>query len=269
MEDVGGDLPALQTGVKGNEMRKHCLSLLAAAAVGLTASMASAADLPRKAPAYVPPPAPPPLTWTGCYIGGNIGWIGSKITSDFNGGDNFLSNTFNDNSSTQSGFAGGGQIGCDYQWAGTGWVIGFRNMFDGTSLSRTRDLGTFVNFDESIGNAQLHTRLNWFDTLTGRVGYSFAPGWLLYGQGGGAWANAEANVTLNNFASSGQSRTRSGWTAGGGVEWMFAPHWSAFLEGNYMDLGHKSVTVFDGPNGVCGVLVGCNFNPKFTATTVL
>ena len=36
-------------------MRKHTLSVLAAAAVGLTASMASAADLPRKAPAYVPP----------------------------------------------------------------------------------------------------------------------------------------------------------------------------------------------------------------------
>ena len=56
-------------------MRKHTLSVLAAAAVGLTASMASAADLPRKAPAYVPPPAPPPITWTGCYIGGNVGGV--------------------------------------------------------------------------------------------------------------------------------------------------------------------------------------------------
>jgi outer membrane immunogenic protein len=258
-------------------MRKNCLSLLAAAAVGLTASLASAADLPRKAPpAYIPPPAPPPITWTGCYIGGNIGWIGGRITSDFNGGNNPLSNTFNDNSSTQSGFAGGGQIGCDYQFAGTGWVVGFRNMFDGTSLSRTRNLGTFVNFDESIGNLQLHTRTNWFDTLTGRVGYSFTPGWLIYGQGGGAWANAEANITASNafdtFASSGQSRTRSGWTAGGGVEWMFAPHWSAFLEGNYMDFGHKSVNVVDStfPNGACGINNGgCSFNPKFTASTVL
>jgi outer membrane immunogenic protein len=254
-------------------MRKNCLSLLAAAAVGLTASIASAADLPRKAPAYVPPPAPPPmLSWTGCYLGGNVGWIGSRITSDFNGGEGFISDTFNNNSSTQSGFAGGGQIGCDYQWAGTGWVIGFRNMFDGTSLNRTRNLGTFVNLDDSIGNVQLHTRTNWFDTLTGRIGYSFAPGWLLYGQGGGAWANAEANLTVSNavttFASSGQSRTRSGWTAGGGVEWMFAPHWSAFLEGNYMDFGHKTVNLINSdPSGICGL--GCNFNPKFTATTVL
>jgi outer membrane immunogenic protein len=246
-------------------MRKHGLTLLAAAAVALTATIASAADLPRKAPAYQPPPPPPPPTWTGCYLGANIGWIGTHITSDFNGGNNIFSNTFNNNSNTQSGFAGGGQIGCDYQWAG-GWVIGFRNMFDGTSASRTRNLGFFNNTLEGV---QLHTNLNWFDTLTGRVGYAFAPNWLLYGQGGGAWANAEANLTLGGFATSGQNRTRSGWTAGGGVEWMFAPQWSAFLEGNYMDLGHKNVTIFDGPTGFCTGIGGCNFNPKFTATTVL
>src|SRR6476661_3117544 len=113
MEDVEGGPTCPANSMKGIAMRKYSLSLLAAAAVGLTASIASAADLPRKAPAYVPPPAPPPLTWTGCYLGGNVGWIGSRITSDFNGGNNFFSNTFNNNSSTQSGFAGGGQIGCD------------------------------------------------------------------------------------------------------------------------------------------------------------
>src|SRR5262249_32065860 len=174
-------------------MRKHCLSLLAAAAVGLTASVASAADLPRKAPAYVPPPAPPPITWTGCYIGGNVGGIFGRVSTDFTDEFGHPFTNFNNNSNNNSGFAGGGQIGCDYQWAGTGWVIGFRNMFDGTSLRRDRDLGFL---DPSLAGLQVHTKTNWFDTLTGRVGYSIAPGWLLYGQGGGAWANAEANVTF-------------------------------------------------------------------------
>jgi len=32
--------------------------------------------------------------------------------------------------------------------------------------------------------------------------------------------------------------TRTGWTIGGGVEWMFALHWSAFLEGNYIDFDY-------------------------------
>lgn len=36
----------------------------------------------------------------------------------------------------------------------------------------------------------------WFDTLTGRIGYSFTPAWLLYGQGGGAWAHASTNASL-------------------------------------------------------------------------
>ncbi len=119
-------------------MQKWSLSL-AAAAIGLAASQASAADLPRRAPPAYIPPAPPPITWTGCYLGGNIGWIGSRVTSDFNGGNNSFSNNFNNNDrSTNSGFAGGGQIGCDYQFVGTGWVIGFRDMFDGTSLRRDR-----------------------------------------------------------------------------------------------------------------------------------
>ena len=124
-------------------MRRESLTVLAAAAMALAASAASAADLPRKAPPAYIPPAPPPITWTGCYIGANIGWVGGHVKAEFNVGNNFFNNNFNDNHSNNSGFAGGGQIGCDYQFAG-GWVIGFRNMFDGTSQRRDRDLG-FVN----------------------------------------------------------------------------------------------------------------------------
>ena len=105
-------------------MRKQSLSLLVAAAFGLAAEQALAADLPRKAPAYVPP-APPPVTWTGCYIGANVGGI-------FTNGDVTFAGV--EVSRDNSGFAGGGQIGCDYEFSG-GWVIGFRNMFDGTSVN--------------------------------------------------------------------------------------------------------------------------------------
>jgi outer membrane immunogenic protein len=149
-------------------MRKHSFALLAAA-IGLAAAQASAADLPRKAPAYVPP-APPPITWTGCYIGANVGGIFGRAKADFG---------FGDISTDNSGFAGGGQIGCDYQFAG-GWVIGIRNMFDGTSLHRDR---TFID-PVSLTTASVDFKTQWFDTLTGRIGYAFAPGWLLYGQGG-------------------------------------------------------------------------------------
>jgi outer membrane immunogenic protein len=236
-------------------MRKHSLMLLAAATIGLAATQAVAADLPRRAapaPAYVPP-APPPITWTGCYIGANVGGIFSQGDAHFNGVEVSRSN---------SGFAGGGQIGCDYQWAGTGWVIGFRNMFDGTSLHRDRTF--FDPFSGFSGTADFH--LNWFDTLTTRLGYAFAPGWLIYGQGGIAWAHTQTDVTIAGLQVGDRSRNRANWTAGGGVEWMFAPHWSAFLEGNWMDVGSRNDTTIFSP-GACNF--GCNFSAKASAATVL
>jgi outer membrane immunogenic protein len=233
-------------------MRKHSLTVLAAVTIGLAVGQASAADLPRKAPVYTPPP-PPPITWTGCYIGGNVGGIFSSGDATFDGVEVSRSN---------SGFAGGGQIGCDYQFAG-GWVIGFRNMFDGTSLHRDR---AFVDPVTGFsGTADFH--VNWFDTLTGRLGYAFAPGWLLYGQGGVAWVKTSTDVTFNGFDFGDfGNRTRTGWTAGGGIEWMFTRGWSAFLEGNYMDFGSNDHTIF---NVNCPNSVSCTFNTHAKAATVL
>ncbi|MGA9562645.1 MAG: porin family protein, partial [Pseudolabrys sp.] len=81
--------------------RTSLLAVVAAAIVSTTGAFA--ADLPRKAPpAYIPPP-PPPLTWTGCYIGANIGGAFGDASATFN---------FGEISTNGSGFAGGGQIGC-------------------------------------------------------------------------------------------------------------------------------------------------------------
>ena len=231
-------------------MRRSSLTLLAAA-IGLAASQASAADLPRKAPAYIPP-APPPVTWTGCYIGGNVGGAFGDASASFPGGEV---------STDGSGFAGGGQIGCDYQFSG-GWVVGIRNMYDWTSNKRS---GTVPVGIGPLGGAVVNFNNQWFDTLTARLGYSWGPAWLLYFQGGGAWSHTSTDVTLATIPLGQTSKTRSGWTIGGGVEWMFAPHWSAFLEGNYMDVGSNNFTTFAGP---CGG-AGCAINTNATTTTVL
>jgi outer membrane immunogenic protein len=89
---------------------------------------------------------------------------------------------------------------------------------------------------------------------------------LLYGQGGVAWINHSTNLTVNGFDFGDFGKTRTGWTAGGGVEWMFARGWSAFLEGNYMDFGDNDHTVI-GP--VFCPVGGCNFNTHAKAATVL
>ena len=92
-----------------------------------------------------------------------------------------------------------------------------------------------------------------------------APAWLIYGQGGGAWAQSRSEVTFAGVQIGDFSKTRSGWTAGGGVEWMFAPRWSAFLEGNYMDFGSNDQTVF----ASVSCPAGCAFSAKTTAATAL
>ena len=74
---------------------------------------------------------------------------------------------FGEISTNGSGFAGGGQIGCDYQFAGTGWVIGFRDMFDGTSNKRSGTINTLS------GPVVANFNNQWFDTLTGRLGYAW------------------------------------------------------------------------------------------------
>ena len=57
-------------------MRRNALALIAGASVLGLASVASAADLPRKAP---PPPPPPVFSWTGFYIGAHIGSAWSTV----------------------------------------------------------------------------------------------------------------------------------------------------------------------------------------------
>ncbi|HEY7230416.1 MAG TPA: outer membrane beta-barrel protein [Pseudolabrys sp.] len=232
-------------------MRKFASIVAAGLAVAL-AQAASAADLPRKAPAYVPP-APPPMTWTGCYIGANIGGAWSRFETDTNFGDLSRSN---------GGFAGGGQIGCDYQFAGNGLVIGFRNMFDGTTNHRDQ---TFT-LTGATGTADFHNR--WFDALTGRIGYSWAPPWLIYFQGGAAWSRVEADFTVVEpglVTTSSASKTKTGWTVGLGGEYRFTPNWSVFLEGNYYDFGDRDQVIVT----PVACPAGCAFNTHAKAATVL
>jgi outer membrane immunogenic protein len=245
-------------------MRKSVLVLIAAAVIDLTASQsARAADivLPPApvAPAYVPP-APPPYLWTGCYVGGNIGGAWSNVDLSGVSGANF--------SATNSGFAGGGQIGCDYNWLGTPWVVGIRNMLDATSLSSRTNIST-VPFTGAVDS-----RTHWFDTLTARGGYLVQPNVLLYAQGGAAWTNTNITFLDGSGAQLGEaSNDHTGWTVGAGVEWMFTPQWSVFAEYNFMGFGTQSTT-FTGCGGTCvvsanakadvqNVLAGVNYKFNF------
>jgi outer membrane immunogenic protein len=157
-------------------------------------------------------------------LGGNIGGAWGHVQGNdiVNGGTISGSN---------AGVSGGGQIGCDYQVAE--WVFGIRNMIDATNLRSSTSLSPF-------GTA--NGRTNWFDTLTAREGYLVQPNVLAYVQGGAAWTNTHVTFLNGAGVQVGEiSNNRTGWTAGGGVEWMFAPHWSVFAEYNFMGFGSSNI----------------------------
>ena len=229
-------------------MKNFALGMLAA--VAMTGSAFAADMAPRYAKA---PPAPIAIyTWTGCYIGGNVGggWARTEQTQIAKVGlvpPVVLNNDFG--RSEKWDVIGGGQVGCDYQFAGN-WVVGVQAMADAGNLRSSHVVPTaFPGFP--VGSFVSNNRVNYTVTATGRVGYLFAPQVLGYVKGGAAWANQDHNfigtVPAVFLSESANSVDRFGWTVGGGLEWMFAPGWSVFGEYNYMDFQRKNIAFIPGP----------------------
>jgi len=89
-------------------------------------------------------------------------------------------------------------------------------------------------------------------SVTGRLGYTWGPT-LLYAKGGYAWRNND-NISVTTaglaapFTTSGDRK--DGYTVGAGLEYMFAPNWSAKVEYQYYNFGNTTFTT--GPADVIG-----------------
>jgi outer membrane immunogenic protein len=220
-------------------MRRFLFALAAGAA--LISGTASAADLPVKAaPAYVTPA--PVSIWAGGYVGANLGYGWGRAEATVNGVTG---------SQDLDGVIGGGQIGYNWQWASP-LVLGIEADFQGSGQKH----------DTVIGAATITNSISWFATLRGRIGYA-PSNWMIYATGGLAYGEFRSEATLNGVNAN-ISDTRAGWTAGGGVEWMFAPKWSAKLEYLYIDTGSFDSTVagvpFTGRLNDNIVRVGVNYH---------
>lgn len=127
--------PAL--GLEGaSHMRRHLPLLLATTSLFALAAEAGAADLRRPMPTKAPPPAAVSYaTWTGCYIGANVGygWARYKYSPTTDVAPSLDEAPDQD----ANGVVGGGQVGCDYQF--DPFVIGIQGMFDGTGIDGTGD----------------------------------------------------------------------------------------------------------------------------------
>jgi opacity protein-like surface antigen len=119
-----------------------------------------------------------------------------------------------------SGFFGGGQIGYNWQFA-PAWVAGVEADIDDA------DIQGIASTSASGLSSSIGTRLDWFGTVRGRVGYLVTPTALFYGTGGWAYGRTTSSASisaggLGAGASVGNTQT-GGWTAGAGLEYAFNP----------------------------------------------
>jgi outer membrane immunogenic protein len=212
--------------------------ILIAGALALSASgQVLAADLP---PAPAPPRAPaayvPTTTvgysWGGVYVGinGGGGFGKSEWTNPAVAGG--TSGTFD-----VSGGLVGGTIGVNFQ--ATAIVFGLEADLDWSFLKGSSTAGTFCALPVAAGivATTCETRNNWLGTARGRIGFA-ADRALIYATGGAAFGDIETGLSGGGITSPAYDKTtKTGWTAGGGVEVGFADNWSAKLEYLYIDLG--------------------------------
>ena len=204
-------------------MKKTLFASVLAASLA-AAGTAAAADL-RPVP-YAPIAQSGLYNWSGSYAGLNLGYEWGKVT-------NTLINP--------SGIAGGGQFG--YNWQSGQFVFGGE-----TDLQFSGADDTFAPFKFSNP---------WFGTLRGRAGVAFN-NVLLYATLGLAYGDLKAQS-----AGLDETRTEVGWTGGVGLEYGFAPNWSARVEYLYLDLGSRGFTLTGTDNGLQANLLRVGINYHF------
>ena len=251
-------------------MKKLFLGSVALVALGLGASAAFAAD--RAVPAYTPPPPPVPVyTWSGCYVGANAGVSSGRSTQTTLGNTlvtggglgvpapalapvpagSSIAGDLN-----LSGFIGGFQGGCNYQFGA--WVVGFEG--DGMATNKEGqnfETGLVPFFPVAPGTAGRgawisQTQERWLVTARGKLGLA-GWGWfgdksLVYITGGAAWAKIDTSeflVGAQTGTGHQESNTRTGWTLGAGYEYALGYGWS--IKGEYLYVKFDDYTTFTQP----------------------
>ena len=211
-------------------MRQSVRALVAIALSSL-AGPAPATDMPIGRPLNTPA-----FSWTSCHLGAHAGggWARESIIDPaqlvqdaiIGPGTTVGLATV---SPGPSGAVIGGQMGCDYQFM-SNWVVGIEGAASGSITKGTSivKLPAGNPGDQALVGA----RIDFLSSVTGRLGFAYDR-LLFYGKGGVGWVGDKYTVvgTLlgGGFGFEGLD-LRTGWTAGGGIEWAFASKWSAILE---------------------------------------
>ena len=225
------------------------LRLLSASGVALvTAALpAAAADVytPPPAPAYAPAPG---FSWTGFYVGANVGYTWGKhdwdpatatITAAGSGGPAGTSYFFKTDTDSDSSFIGGGQVG--YNWQFRQWVIGAEADLQRQSISNAITLSGNTPYAGGpfLAGDGFSAKTDWLGTLRARAGVGFDR-LLVYGTAGFAFGSVEASACYVGGFCWTDKQIHAGFVVGAGAEFAVTNNVSLKVEYDYVDLGHES-----------------------------
>jgi outer membrane immunogenic protein len=231
-------------------MRRFSTALFAAATLTLgSVQYGSAADMGLPIKAAAPVPVAAPWSWTGFYIGGNVGAGWGTTETSANIGQFVapliapatLAFQLPLSSQTVNGFLGGGQLG--YNWQFGAFVLGVEGDVEWENLQGNSPCLLILNCNVN------HT---WQADLTGRAGVVAFDRALVYLKGGAVWQHSNytdsnsITITVPGAAASasaslGASETRLGALLGTGIEYGFLPNWSAKIEYNFEEFGSHTL----------------------------
>jgi outer membrane immunogenic protein len=241
---------------------KRLLVIVSSIGLALASGSALAADMPVKAPL-----APAPIySWTGWYVGGNVGWAGERDPGTSNFTDTspglFPSATSNPQSNSPSASSAIGGVQAGYNWQITPrYVLGVEGDWDWLRASygfcRQTSFDSIACLDappNGAGFESIASQANWIATARARLGVTWDR-FMFYGTGGVAFGDIKTTEslscldegcgdisTLKLAASSTFDQTKVGWTAGLGVEGFLDPSWSIKAEWLHVDLGNLNET---------------------------
>lgn len=190
------------------------------AAIGLMSSAANAVDLYPIADADLKP-----VCWTGFVVAPYFGYE----TASLNGSGSV-------GLGDPNGWRVGAELDYDYQ---------FGNVVVGVAAEA---FYTWYDSNGSGPQSALSTRMHDYETVRARLGYAFDR-WLIFGAGGVAFGDLEI---ANSATGISDRQTLVGWTAGGGVEWMWNNTFAVRGEVDHMDFGSAQFSSLPSSNNTVG-----------------
>jgi outer membrane immunogenic protein len=205
--------------------RFRFVALAAVAVIGL-ASVASAADLPVKAPVKNVAPLTPTYNWGGFYAGAHVGYLWGSSTVIDNG-------VVAEANAPTNGIVGGVLGG--YNWQQGAFVFGVEGDF-GWSNAHGNGAPAPPTTESYLYDVK------WTSHVRGRAGYATGP-WLLFAAGGLALADFNLTMLESGMNNCSWGGTYAGWSIGGGADYAFSNRISGRVEYLYDDFGKKTYVV--------------------------